>query len=536
MSFKFPFTNYHELNLTWVLDQLKKLFEESAENVSVIETYNGRLTAVETELPLVEETAQGAAQQAAAAGTLAQSAKATADTAQENAIQAQGLAGTARQEAQQAQAAADAATQAAQQAQATAQNFDGRITQAENNASEALEASRSFENRVQSAITTANNAAQTATNAQGIATRADQNAALALDTLNAQRSELERIGAEQAALITGETESGKAEIKALLDTIPADYTELSQQVSEITELSQQVSEITETSKNILPVESLGPVEVYGVTVEIKNGIICAHGKATFSGGRTIRLTPSFDLEPGVYTFSTDGSVIALFVQTGSNILGRVDYSKTNTFVVDSTITVYLGLNVVLDQIYNVDQKIQLEKGNIATLPLAPAQISAIDLYARNQFIENSKNILSSEYKVTTVNGVNVVYNDGLLTLSGTATASGGRLTPIITPFILKAGTYTLSVAFGATQVFIETGSTILAKAIYNAPSTFTLKNDVSVYVGINVNVGSYNVSFGIQLEKGSTATTIRKPSWKSLIDYVAREEIAKLQALILENI
>lgn len=183
MAFKFPFTNYHELNLTWVLDQLKKLFEESAENVSVIQNYDGRLTAVETELPTVSETASEASRAAAAAATLAQTAKATADTAQENAIQAQRAAGTAQNTAERAQEAADAATQAAQQAQATAQNFDGRITQAENDASSALEASRSFENRVQSAITTANNAARTATDAQGIATRADQNAGAALDKI-----------------------------------------------------------------------------------------------------------------------------------------------------------------------------------------------------------------------------------------------------------------------------------------------------------------------------------------------------------------
>ena len=183
MAFKFPFTNYHELNLTWVLDQLKKLFEESAENVSVIQTYDGRLTAVETELPAVSENAAEAARSAAAAATLAQTAKATADTAQENALQAQTLAGTARREAQAAQTAANEATQAAQQAQAVAQNFEGRITQAENDASQALEASRSFENRVQSAITTANNANQTATNAQGIAMRADQNAGAALDKI-----------------------------------------------------------------------------------------------------------------------------------------------------------------------------------------------------------------------------------------------------------------------------------------------------------------------------------------------------------------
>lgn len=183
MSFKFPFTNYHELNLTWILDQLKKLFEDSAENVSVIQNYDGRLTAVETELPTVSENASEASRTAAAAASLAQTAKATADTAQENAIQAQRAVGTAQNTAERAQTAANAATQAAQQAQATAQNFDGRITQAENDASQALEASRSFENRVQSAITTANNAARTATDAQGVAQNANQNAAAALDKI-----------------------------------------------------------------------------------------------------------------------------------------------------------------------------------------------------------------------------------------------------------------------------------------------------------------------------------------------------------------
>lgn len=183
MAFKFPFTNYHELNLTWVLDQLKSLFEQSEENVTTIETYENRLIAVETELPTVSETASEASRAAAAAGSSAQTATQKADTAQENAVQAQGMAGTARQEAEAAQTAANEATQAAQQAQATAQNFDGRITQAENDASQALEASRSFENRVQSAITTANNANQTATNAQGIAMRADQNAGAALDKI-----------------------------------------------------------------------------------------------------------------------------------------------------------------------------------------------------------------------------------------------------------------------------------------------------------------------------------------------------------------
>lgn len=188
MAFKFPFTNYHELNLTWVLEQLKKLFEDSEENVETIEGYEDRLSAVETELPVVEATANQAETVANAAATLAQTAKTTADTANENALTASAQAGLARQEAATAEAEAQAATQAAQQAQATAQNFDGRITQAEDDASEALQEAQSFENRVNAAINTANNAANTATIAQGIAVNANQNAATALDTAQAAES------------------------------------------------------------------------------------------------------------------------------------------------------------------------------------------------------------------------------------------------------------------------------------------------------------------------------------------------------------
>lgn len=205
MAFKFPFTNYHELNLTWVLEQLKKLFEDSEENVETIESYENRLSAVETELPTVEATAEQAETVANAAASLAQTAKATADTANENALTASAQAGLARQEAATAGTEAQAATQAAQQAQATAQNFDGRITQAEADASEALQEAQSFENRVNAAINTANNAANTATIAQGIAVNANQNAATALDT--AQTAD----GKAEAAQDAADIADGKAE-------------------------------------------------------------------------------------------------------------------------------------------------------------------------------------------------------------------------------------------------------------------------------------------------------------------------------------
>lgn len=183
MAFKFPFTNYHELNLTWVLGQLKKLFEESTENVETIESYENRLSAVETELPVVEATANQAETVANAAATLAQTAKTTADQASESAFESSTAVNYILGRVVQVEYSQEEIQQQFTALEANVQNFDGRITQAEDDASEALQETQSFNNRVDAAINTANNAANTATIAQGISVNANQNAAGALDKI-----------------------------------------------------------------------------------------------------------------------------------------------------------------------------------------------------------------------------------------------------------------------------------------------------------------------------------------------------------------
>lgn len=130
MAFKFPFTNYHELNLTWVLDKLKELFEASARNVEEIETYNDRLSEVETELPVAVETAQEASQTAANAASLANTAKGIAENAHDAAISASSQAGNARSIANNAKDNADTAINVAQGARNTAENAQGTAEQA----------------------------------------------------------------------------------------------------------------------------------------------------------------------------------------------------------------------------------------------------------------------------------------------------------------------------------------------------------------------------------------------------------------------
>lgn len=332
MAFKFPFTNYHELNLTWVLEQLKKLFEDSEENVETIEGYEDRLSAVEDELPVVEATADQAAQTANAAATLAQTAKSTADTANENALAASAQAGLARQEAAAAEAEAQAATQAAQQAQATVQNFDGRITQAENDASEALQEAQSFENRVDAAINTANNAANTATIAQGIAVNANQNAATALDT--AQTAD----GKAEAAQDAAQVADGKAEAaqeaaeqaaQDVIDKAPVIINSASGEIASFNDgadampVKSLVASIEPVQdlhgydapwpggggKNKLPPPTQNSQTTSGVTF-VKNN----DGSITLSGTATVNAAivfVSFDLPAGDYILSNVGSNAAV---------------------------------------------------------------------------------------------------------------------------------------------------------------------------------------------------------------------------------
>ena len=149
--------------------------------------------------------------------------------------------------------------------------------------------------------------------------------------------------------------------------------------------------------------------------------------------------------------------------------------------------------------------------------------------------EKSKNLIPSEIKTATVNGVGVTNDHGLITLKGTGSSSGGRLTPISSYFKLPAGTYTLSakdIKGPTEQFFIEVGSTIkaqLSSSPTGASTTFTLTEDTaSLYLGVNVSAGEYDKQFEIQLESGDTATMFMQSGYYTAVDLVARAAIAAL--------
>ena len=147
---KFPFTNYHELNLDWILKKVEALFIASEENARTIRTYDTRLTRAE--------------QTATSAATAATSAQQLADAAAATAGDALSVAGTADAKADSALTAATSAASAASGALTVAQEARQIAGNAQSAAADAGALANDASNAAAAAQTTAD------TNAGNIAT------------------------------------------------------------------------------------------------------------------------------------------------------------------------------------------------------------------------------------------------------------------------------------------------------------------------------------------------------------------------------
>lgn len=72
--FKFPYTNYQELNLNWIVKQVKTLLETTKHDVEVVEQYENRLILAEQAAATAEENSSNAITRADAAASNAQTA------------------------------------------------------------------------------------------------------------------------------------------------------------------------------------------------------------------------------------------------------------------------------------------------------------------------------------------------------------------------------------------------------------------------------------------------------------------------------
>ena len=125
----------------------------------------------------------------------------------------------------------------------------------------------------------------------------------------------------------------------------------------------------------------------------------------------------------------------------------------------------------------------------------------------------SYNLLPYFKKDTTVNGVDVTYDNGNIAVSGTANADGGRLIHVI-DFSLPAGTYTVKLSSYITNlnIFVENSSNSIVATFTTTGATFTLAETSSLYIGINlVNGSTYNGNIDVVLYSGTDSKSVIAP-------------------------
>ena len=203
---KFPFTNYHELNLDWILKKVEALFTASEENVRTIQTYDSRLI--------------GAEQTATSAATAATAAQQLADAASANANSALSVAGTANTKADSALTAANDASGAV---------------------SEVLTIAQQAEQTAGAAVATANDAAATAASLESLANTANQNATAALES--SQTADQKAVTAQTTATTNARN------ISTLQTNVSTLQTNVSTLQTNVSGLTSDVETLTNTVNN-----------------------------------------------------------------------------------------------------------------------------------------------------------------------------------------------------------------------------------------------------------------------------------------------
>lgn len=166
---------------------------------------------------------------------------------------------------------------------------------------------------------------------------------------------------------------------------------------------------------------------------------------------------------------------------------------------------------------------------LASIPEDYSQLSESIVEIIDKVGEKSYNLLPFDYSSKTINGVNVEYSNGTLSINGTATDSGGR-TRHIADVSLEAGSYRAYVSNAPLTIFVEKNGTneILCQFNSAGGSTFILSESDIVYIGIQTLQGTfYNGDANIMITKGTESVDFVPPV-NSANDKFARKQIEEI--------
>lgn len=151
--------------------------------------------------------------------------------------------------------------------------------------------------------------------------------------------------------------------------------------------------------------------------------------------------------------------------------------------------------------------------------------------------ESTDNLIQLQYNTFSLNEVAIKTTpEGRMTITGTASANGGRLTQLCTPFSLPAGNYRMTLSnLPVADVFVENanGNTILAQKS-SSTFNFTLAAAANVYIGINtVENTVYSDDFGIAIFADQSKTEYLPTL--SAKDSILRNDVVALEKRSLTN-
>ena len=188
----FPYTNFHNLNLDWIIKVLKNAVAELEEIQTNWESVRDTANTAKTTANAAKTTADAALTSATQAATNATEAKKLATTAemnsaaaQDTAVEAQAIANEANETAARAEIVAGAAQSTANAAKKTADGVDAKATTALENSTNAV-------TTADAAQSTANAAKKTADGVDAKATTALENSTNAVTTADAAKTIADR--------------------------------------------------------------------------------------------------------------------------------------------------------------------------------------------------------------------------------------------------------------------------------------------------------------------------------------------------------
>ena len=164
----------------------------------------------------------------------------------------------------------------------------------------------------------------------------------------------------------------------------------------------------------------------------------------------------------------------------------------------------------------LDAKIQLEEGTEKTSFAPYIDENVANTMANANLFRNMLNIEDGTYES---NGVTYIAKDGVLTYSSGTATSDVNIGINITPFTLKAGTYTMSNNSGRyPYILLNKDDTIIYESEYanNGVKTFVVENDTTIN-GLNLYFGRSTPPTSVkpQIEEGT-----RKSNFSSWAGYI----------------